>query len=101
MPTAPRSAGGLLRAGGARGAGGLRASDAEQVDREEERRVGRDRGLLLVSVAERRRDDQRATTADSHAGDALPPAGDHAAVVDADLERLATRVPGGVESSAG
>src|SRR5438105_3573418 len=61
----------------------------QQFDVEHQRRIRRDRAAGAArTVAERGRNDQRALAADFHAGDALVPALDYAALADGKLERL-------------
>src|SRR4051794_17909953 len=66
-----------------------RSTDAEQLDVEHERGVGRDHAACpAAAVAERRRNDERALAANLHAGDALVPAGDHLTGAEHEHERI-------------
>src|SRR5262249_32925161 len=66
------------------------AFDPEQLDLEDQRRVGRDDAAGAARpVAELGRNDQRAPAADLHGGDALVPALDDATHAEWKFERLA------------
>src|SRR4051794_27728893 len=73
--------------------------DLDEVDDEHERLVGCDRADAALAVAERRRDDERASPALAHARHAVVPALDDAAGAEREVERRAT-IPGRVELRA-
>ena len=68
--------------------------DRHEVDLEDQGRVGRDRAVGLVAVAEGRRDREAAPAAHLHAGNALVPARDHPAGADDERIGLAAVVGG-------
>src|SRR5256714_12038864 len=64
--------------------------DLEELDIEEQRRVGRNRAAgAALTVAQLRRDDQRALAANLHPGNALVPAADDLPAAQLERERLA------------
>ena len=77
------------------------SADVDEVDDEDQRLAGCDGAAsAAVAVGEVRRDDELASAADLHAGDALVPAGDDLADAESEGQRFAA-VVGGVELLAG
>src|SRR4029078_2332269 len=66
-----------------------RSADVEQLDVEDQRRVGRDSAAGAArAVAELRGNHERALATDLHPGDALIPTGDHLPGAELELERI-------------